>query len=71
MIVGFYNVDPSLFQDIPNNANFTIVFIGHYNVPKYSSTKLMISGNTNEHLKLLTDESSDYNKIEVKPEVYK
>ncbi|KRT82319.1 hypothetical protein AMK59_3942 [Oryctes borbonicus] len=60
---GFYDIDPSLFEDIPNSVNFTIVFIGHYNIPEYSSTKLLIAGSTNNHLKLITDESGDYSSI--------
>ncbi|XP_022905104.2 serine/threonine-protein kinase/endoribonuclease IRE1 [Onthophagus taurus] len=55
---GYYKMDLSSFQSLPEFQDHAIIFIGHYNVPEYSATKLMIAGSTNAQLKLLTDASS-------------
>lgn len=41
-----YEGDSLTFQSIPN----FVVYVGHYNVPKYSNTKLLISGSNSRQL---------------------
>ncbi|XP_044252297.1 serine/threonine-protein kinase/endoribonuclease IRE1-like [Tribolium madens] len=49
---NMYEGDPITFQSIPN----FVIYVGHYNVPKYTETKFLLGG-SNPKFHLLTDES--------------
>lgn len=53
--------DSLIFQSILEN-NSIIIFLGHYNIPNYSNSKLLLPGNS--QLKLITHETHDNNKEE-------
>lgn len=48
-----YEEDSLTFQSIPN----VVIYVGHYNVPKYSDTKFLLAGGNSKYTNLLTDES--------------
>lgn len=50
---GASNVDPLTFYN-----NYTIIYLGHYNVPDYNFSRLLISGQNNFQTNLITDERS-------------
>ncbi|KAK9885458.1 hypothetical protein WA026_010953 [Henosepilachna vigintioctopunctata] len=58
-----YDGDSWTFQSIPSLANYIMIFTGHYNVPKYSSTRFILSGQS-EPTKLISDGSEDFLKNE-------
>ncbi|KAK4874212.1 hypothetical protein RN001_013572 [Aquatica leii] len=58
---GSSNGDPIIFQSMPKTKNYTVIYLGHYNVPDYGASNFMIGQNA-VHPKLLTDESVSSNK---------
>lgn len=46
-----------IYQNGPNSDGHFIIFLGHYNVPEYSNTRLSLNGRLEPHTKLLTDAS--------------
>jgi serine/threonine-protein kinase/endoribonuclease IRE1 len=49
-----YAEDDLTFQSIPN----VVIYVGHYNVPKYSDTKFLLPGTTSKQMNLITDASA-------------
>lgn len=69
MLLEFDNIDTFTYQTTIGLHNFTIVFIGHYNMPEYAENKLMIAGHSSNHLRFITDESMAVNVIGLDQEV--
>ncbi|KAK5641329.1 hypothetical protein RI129_009876 [Pyrocoelia pectoralis] len=64
------NAEPLIFQSFPKD-NYTVIYLGHYNVPDFELNKLMIAGQNLPHQHLLTDESSITKHSDEKPKSVK
>lgn len=50
-------MDLLIYQNGPNADGHFVIFLGHYNVPEYSNTRLLLNGRLEPQPKLLTDAS--------------
>lgn len=64
-------MDLLTFQSIRDTDGQFIIFIGHYNVPDFSDTRLLLNGRLESQTKLLTDASKQDEKVTENSEVKK